>query len=167
MVHAATEQKRRPKPVARSPRDFDYSLDYKKIDLRESPEIYRVGKGEQGVLLVEPYKSEILPHWKFKTPGEAKKSALAIMRLFRGYKKEKDFVGMDMSRKFLQMGYTRARRYANHRSGRKYDRDGKILAREVDEVKARSAAIFYDHWRRVEADPTYAKLKKQWKRDYG
>jgi hypothetical protein len=26
-----------------------------------------------------------------------------------------------MARKFLQMGYTRARRYANHKGGKKYD----------------------------------------------
>ncbi|MEO1693595.1 MAG: DUF4385 family protein, partial [Cyanobacteria bacterium J06631_6] len=46
---------------------FDYSLDYKNIDFRQSPELYTVGKGEQGVLMVEPYKSEILPYWRFKT----------------------------------------------------------------------------------------------------
>lgn len=28
-----------------------------------------------------------------------------------------------MARKFLQMGYTRSRRYANHKSGRKYQQD--------------------------------------------
>lgn len=39
---------------------FDYSLDFEKIDFREKPELYRVGRGEQGVLLVEPYKGEIL-----------------------------------------------------------------------------------------------------------
>lgn len=47
---------------------FDYSLDFEHIDFRKHPEKYRVGKGEQGVLLVEPYKSEILPHWRFRTP---------------------------------------------------------------------------------------------------
>lgn len=47
-------------------RKFDYSLDYKNIDCREHPELYCIGKGEQGVLVVEPYKSEILPHWRFK-----------------------------------------------------------------------------------------------------
>jgi hypothetical protein len=39
-------------------------------------------------------------------------------------------LGMDMSRKFLQMGFTRSRRYANHRSGRKYsskDKEGTLL----------------------------------------
>ena len=100
---------------------FDYSLDYKNLDLRKHPELYRVGKGEQGVLLVEPYKSEILPSWRFKTPEIAKESSAKIYKIFLEYKKQKDFVGMDMARKFLQMGITRARRYANHSSGKKYD----------------------------------------------
>ena len=42
-------------------RSFDYSLDYAHLDLRAHPELYRVGVGEQGVLLVQPYKSEFLP----------------------------------------------------------------------------------------------------------
>jgi DNA helicase HerA-like ATPase len=100
---------------------FDYSLDYKNLDLRQHPELYRTGVGEQGVLLVEPYKTEILPHWRFKTPAIAKASAAKILELFLRYKKQNDFVGMDMARKYLQMGYTRSRRYANHKSGKKYD----------------------------------------------
>ena len=54
---------------------FDYSLDFENIDFRKRPDLYRIGKGEQGVLLVEPYKSEILPHWRFKTPTLARRSA--------------------------------------------------------------------------------------------
>src|SRR6187401_1745491 len=100
---------------------FDYSLDFKKIDFREHPELYRVGKGEQGVLLVEPYKTEILPHWRFKTPAIAKSSSTKIFKMFLDYLADEDFVGADMARKFLQMGWTRARRYANHPTGRKYD----------------------------------------------
>jgi hypothetical protein len=46
-------------PPKRAP--FDYSLDFENTDFRQRPELYRVGRGEQGVLLVEPYKSEILP----------------------------------------------------------------------------------------------------------
>jgi hypothetical protein len=42
---------------------FNYDLDFDHIDFREQRELYRVGRGEQGVLLVEPYKSEILPYW--------------------------------------------------------------------------------------------------------
>ncbi len=61
---------------------FDYSLDFNRIDFRKHPELYRVGKGEQGVLLVEPYKSEILPHWRFKTPNMARVSANKIYKMF-------------------------------------------------------------------------------------
>jgi hypothetical protein len=32
-----------------SRREFDYSLDFKSIDFRQHPELYRIGKGEQGV----------------------------------------------------------------------------------------------------------------------
>ena len=140
---------------------FDYTLDFTTIDFRKHPELYRVGKGEQGVLLVEPYKSEILPHWRFKTPAIARGSANMIYRLFLEYKANEDFVGMDMARKFLQMGYTRSRRYANHKSGRKYDKDSKaILEREEDAVKAESAKIFYEKWRKASEDKKYLEMKK-------
>jgi hypothetical protein len=146
---------------------FDYSLDFDKIDFRKHPELYRVGKGEQGVLLVEPYKSEILPHWRFKTPEIAKKSANKIYKMFLDYKKDDDFVGMDMARKFLQMGYTRSRRYANHKSGRKYAKGSKeVLPREEDKVKAESAKIFYEKWQKAKEDKTYLVLKKKHREQY-
>jgi hypothetical protein len=155
---------RRKKP---GPRQFNYELDYAKLDLRRKPELYRVGRGEQGVLLVEPYKSEILPAWRFKTPKEAKKSAQEISRLFRGYRKERDLVGMDMARKFLQMGFTRARRYANHSSGKKYDSEGKVLPFRNDPIKAASAAIFHAAWKKAEADSVYSRMKIEWKERLG
>jgi Domain of unknown function (DUF4385) len=128
---------------------FDYSLDFENTDFREKPHLYRVGKGEQGVLSVEPYKSEILPHWRFRTEEVARESSAKIYEMFLGYKEEDDFVGMDMARKFLQMGYTRARRYANHRSGKKYDEQGKVRAQEpdaLDNEKARAARVFYEKY---------------------
>lgn len=140
-------------------KEFDYSLDFKTIDFRQHPELYCVGRGEQGVLLVEPYKSEILPHWRFKTPEIARQSADAIYQLFLTYKTQGDFVGMDMARKFLQVGYTRARRYANHKSGRKYAQDAKtVLPRQEDPVKAESAKIFYEKWQLAKTDPEYIQL---------
>jgi hypothetical protein len=135
---------------------FDYTLDFKTIDFRQHPELYRIGKGEQGVLLVEPYKSEILPYWKFKTPDIARKSASEIYTLFLKYKEQGDFVGMDMARKFLQMGYTRSRRYANHKSGRKYAKESKtILPFVEDPIKAESAKIFYEIWQKAKTDREY------------
>jgi hypothetical protein len=68
---------------------FPYNLNFKKIDFRKHPELYKVGIGEQGVLLVEPYKSEILPHWRFATPKIALASAKKIYLLFNTYKKAK------------------------------------------------------------------------------
>jgi Domain of unknown function (DUF4385) len=146
---------------------FDYSLDFKAIDFRQYPELYRIGKGEQGVLLVEPYKSEILPHWKFKTPEIARQSADKIYDLFLDYKAQGDFIGMDMARKFLQMGYTRSRRYANHKSGRKYDKGSKnILQRDEDPIKAQSAQIFYEKWQLAKVDPDYLQLSDRHREQY-
>lgn len=141
---------------------FDYTLDYAALDLRAHPELYRIGRGEQGVLLVEPYKSELLPHWRFRTPEIARESSAKLWELFEGYREAGDFVGMDMARKFLQMGWTRARRYANHRSGRKWSPDrSRVLPREIDPVKAEAAAIFHEVWTRAKTDPDYLRLRAE------
>lgn len=156
-------------------RPFDYSLDYEHLDLREHPELYSVGRGEQGVLKVQPYKSELLPLWRFATVEKARASAAALEEAFARYLAGDDFVGADMARKFLQMGYTRARRYANHRGGRKYD--GPVPAdakgrsgahgraelprgEQVDEEKAAAAQVFKQAWDRVAADEVYQRLKR-------
>ena len=99
--------------------EFDYNLDYKNILFEPNDKRYRIGRGEQGVLLVRPYTNDICQHWKFRTPRIAEMSAKKIYSMYEQYKKQDDFVGMDMCRKFLEMGFTRARRYANHKSGRK------------------------------------------------
>ncbi|MFC3800411.1 DUF4385 domain-containing protein [Cohnella sp. GCM10012308] len=146
---------------------FDYSLDYANLDLRAHPELYAVGRGEQGVLMVEPYKSEILPHWRFKTPEEALESSEKIHAMFLAYKAADDFIGMDMARKFLQMGFTRARRYANHKSGRKYAAaGGEKLPDRYDPVKAKSATIFKKKWDEARTDPDYLKMKRRHRERY-
>jgi hypothetical protein len=143
-------------------RPFDYALDYRALNLRERRDLYRVGKGEQGVLLVEPYKSEILPHWRFKTVVEAKRSSRKIYQMFLAYLKAKDFPGADMARKFLQMGWTRARRYANHPGGRKYDREtGAELPRAEDPEKAAAAAIFYQRYAAARENAEYLRQKEE------
>lgn len=147
---------------------FDYSLDFDAIDFRERPDLYRVGRGEQGVLSVQPYKSELLPHWRFKTPDIARASAAALYEKYLEYRAAGDFVGMDMARKFIQMGYTRARRYANHRSGRKYDREtGELLPLDPDPEKAASAEIFYEVWQAIRSDPEYRRRLAAHNEAYG
>ncbi|GAC1570722.1 MAG: hypothetical protein NVS3B20_02460 [Polyangiales bacterium] len=128
---------------------------YRGIDFRKHPELYRVGRGEQGVLSAEPYKSELLPLWRFRTEAIARKSCVELWKAFVAYRKARDFVGMDMARKFFQMGYTRARRYARHRSGRKYDSSGVELPETLDREKEAAAAVFREGWDRVKADRIY------------
>ncbi len=149
---------------------FDYSLDFENTDFRKEPHLYRVGKGEQGVLLVEPYKSEILPHWRFRTEEIARESSERIYGMFLECKERGDFVGMDVARKFLQMGYTRARRFANHRSGKKYDEGGKVRPQEpdaLDNEKARAARAFYEKYVQAREDEHYKKRKEEWVERYG
>ena len=161
------------KPVKPSYVDFDIKkYEWKAdIDYRAQPELYKVGRGEQGVLIVEPYKSEIVPHWRFKTPDIATDSAKIIYKMFLSYLKAEEFVGADIARKFLQMGFTRARRYANYKGGRKYSKDGDDYSLNEkgtdDPLKAESAQIFYDAWQKAERNRSYAKMKRDWQQQYG
>ena len=146
--------------------EFDYKLDYKNTLFRPNDRRYRIGRGEQGVLLVRPYTNDICKYWRFKTPMEAYLSASRILFLYHQYKEQDDFVGMDMARKFLEMGFTRSRRYANHKDGKKYDSKGQVRPQEKDWAtsdKAKSAKIFKDARRRVVDDPKYIHMRKQWR----
>lgn len=148
-------------------KEFDYQQDFKQIDFRKDPQRYQVGRGEQGVLMVEPYKSEILPYWRFKDVATAEQSSKKIMQLFEQYRQQDDFVGMDMARKFIQMGYTRARRYANHPGGRKYDADKKVLPYQLNEEKAAAAAVFKACWDQLRQDKDYLARRKKHQQQYG
>ncbi|ALI98283.1 DUF4385 domain-containing protein [Rufibacter tibetensis] len=168
---------------------FNYSLDFKSVNFRENPELYRVGVGEQGVLLVEPYKSEILPHWRFKNVEVATASAEKIFTMFEDYLAKQEFVGADMARKFLQMGFTRARRYANHKGGRKYEvspeahneglpypyssgsanKGNEVLPQEADALtneKAQAAAVFKNYWFKAKDHPEYLRQKQEFRNRY-
>ena len=132
------------------------------IDLREHPYYYRIGRGEYGVFHAEPYKSELLPLWRFRTPEIAKASAQAIYERFLAYRAQEDFVGMDVARKYLQMGYTRARRYAKYPDGRKYDEQGRTRPVVVlDRDKEEAAFIFQQMWHQVKNDDIYQQFKAE------
>lgn len=143
---------------------------------------YRIARGEQGVLTFEPYKSLLLPLWRFKTVPIARASLAALSAAFASYVAREDFVGADMARKFIQMGMTRARRYANHKGGRKYDRSereverdgGKMSERrelekskghEGMEEKAAASEVFKKGWEECRADEGYQELKREFQRE--
>ena len=150
-------------------KEFDYDLNYKELNFtdEETRQLYRIGRGEQGVLLVRPYTNDICAHWRFKTPDEAVKSSNKILDMFLDYWLEEDFIGMDMCRKFLEMGFTRARRYANHNSGRKYKKGTKeVLPQEPDHMTskfAESARIFKKVRDYVAKSPAYVMMRKKWR----
>ena len=149
-------------------KEFDYELDYKRLDFtdEETRKLYRIGRGEQGVLLVRPYTNDICAHWRFKTPEIALESAHTIFDMYLDYLEEKDFIGMDMCRKFLEMGFNRARRYANHNSGRKYDSEGNVRPQEPDHATskyAKSAKIFKSVRDMVAKNDIYVTMRKQWR----
>jgi len=148
--------------------EFDYDLDYKNILFEPNDKRYRIGRGEQGVLLVRPYTDDICKYWRFKTPEEAMISASRILHMYHTYKCIKDFIGMDMCRKFLEMGFTRARRYANHKDGKKYDSEGNVKPQEPDALtsnKAQSAKIFRHYRNVLTQDPIYVTMRKNWRKN--
>ena len=147
-------------------KEFNYKFDYKNTMFMPNDKRYRIGRGEQGVLLVRPYTDDICKLWRFKTPTEAFVSSTKILFEYHVYKDKEDFIGMDMCRKFLEMGFTRARRYANHKDGKKYDKDGNVKPQEKDWAtsdKAKSANIFKQARDRVTSDPIYIHMRKQWR----
>ena len=135
------------------------------IDLRAQPECYAIGRGEYGLFHAEPYRSELLPLWAFRTPAVAAESIERLRERFEAYAAEGDFVGMDVARKYLQMGWTRARRYAKHPGGRKYAADGSALPlpEAEDPVKAESARLFRAALDDVLRDERYREGKVRWR----
>lgn len=137
---------------------------------------YKISRGETGVLTFEPYKSLILPYWRFRTVALAQQSSQILWSIFTSFCERGDFVGADMTRKFIQMGMTRSRRYANHRGGRKYGDDGKVLPKWSEEQrqaeksgdlkkrkeKEEASEIFKGYWRRCINDERYLQLKEEW-----
>ena len=179
MVTGVTNKMNKPTYV-----DFDHDKYSWKpdIDYRENPHLYKIGRGQQGVLICEPYKSELYPLWKFKTPHKAQESCEKIYYKFFMYLKEDDFVGADMAKKYLHMGFTRSRRYWNHSSGKKWEKvpeenichysglpSAKSYKWEVlpydrtEERFYKSSEIFREYWKIAREDVKYLEMKKQFK----
>ena len=167
----------RPSYVGFKSKEYHWKPD---IDYRENPDLYKVGRGQQGVLICQPYKSELHIHWRFKTIEEATISSRKIYQMFLEYLENQDFVGADMAKKYLHMGFTRARRYWNHSSGKKWKRvsdenichysglpstksySWEILPKDhsVERFK-RSSDIFQKYWKLARENEDYRKMKKE------
>ena len=85
--------------------------------------------------------------------------------MYRGFRALRDFIGMDMCRKFLEMGFTRARRYANHKNGKKY-KDGKyyrkkMIGQRMKKRKQRQSLKSLEI--KVTKDPKYQSMRADWR----
>ncbi|GAB5518622.1 MAG: DUF4385 domain-containing protein [Rhodothermales bacterium] len=131
------------------------------IDFKLHPELYRYTSDERGVFKVQPYKDELLPLWSFKTVEAAHASIEQLWAKYEQYRADEDFVGMDMTRKYLQMGFTRAMRYAKYPGGRKRNTDGTLREPQVwaDPEKREAAVLFRQQLEALRADPRYLELK--------
>ena len=142
------------------------------LDFREHPERYRHTPDERGAFKIEPYKSELLPLWGVATLDDAEEGAAAIHERYREYREAGEFVGMDMARKYLQMGWTRAMRYAKYPGGKKYERDddGDRVEREpqewYDPEKREIALVYREHLDRVREDDAYERAKREHRERY-
>ena len=81
---------------------WDHNINY-----RQQPEFYVYTKDCGGMYTCEPYKTEIIKHWKFMSEDAALKASLKLFNMFREYVKNRDFVGSDMIRKYFQTGATK------------------------------------------------------------
>ena len=77
-----------------------------------------------------------------------------------------------MTRKFIQMGMTRSKRYANYKGGRKYvdgkgngNMIGKSKGHEGKAEKEEASRIFKEVWERCRVHEGYLELKKDFLRD--
>ncbi len=139
------------------------------VDFRENPAAYEIGRGEQGVFKIQPYKDELLPLWSITSLEEAEEAAQAIYQQYVTYLEAGEFVGADMARKYLRMGWTRSLRYAKYPGGRKYDDDGTPREPEqwYDEEKHEISQVYRQYLDLVREDPDYQRLRDEWENETG
>ena len=78
-------------------KEFNYDLDYKRLDFTDAStrQLYRIGRRTRGFIGTRLHR-RYLCHWKFRTPRLASLSSQKILNMYKDYKENKDFIGMDM-----------------------------------------------------------------------
>ena len=138
---------------------------------------YIMGRGDIPALDFEPYKTTLLPLFRYRNPEVAMRSSVALWQRFLDYDERKDFVGMDMARKFIRMGMIRAKTDVNGTGGKEYDDEANILPaseghERKEEEMEKASGIFRKHLDRIERHQGYKtkkeafrKEKKHWKQN--
>ena len=104
--------------------EFDYKLDYKQLDFTDKKvrKLYRIGRGEQGVLLVNTQTTYVnigdLKHLKSSIITK-------IFDMYLDYRIQKTllvWICVESFRKWVLQGED----IRNHKDGNKYDSNGKV-----------------------------------------
>lgn len=74
------------------------------INYKLKPLMYEVTNDLGGMYICEPYKTDLLSVWKFTDIKVSKSSALKLRDMFFSYVKCGDFVGADLTKKYLKAG---------------------------------------------------------------
>lgn len=133
--------------------DVDFSIDYE-----DNPEQYESGRGEFGVWNYQPYSDRLRQHWGYDTVEQAEEDAEWLYEQFQEYVADGNYVGADMARKFLEMGWTRSMRYAKYPGGEK---DGNDPQYYHDKQKREIARIYRDYLDMVQSNSEYSRLETQ------
>ncbi len=87
-------------------------MKYPQSDIGEQ-EVVREQFTSDEVFNVEPYASELLPYLHFSNERSARYAAQELYDGFMRYREQEDVVGMDMARKFLEIGWLRTRHHVS------------------------------------------------------
>tara|TARA_R110001583_G_scaffold7985_3_gene38871 strand:+ start:2843 stop:3496 length:654 start_codon:yes stop_codon:yes gene_type:complete len=120
------------------------------INYKENPGMYRTTRDSQGVYTVMPYKKDLIKYFSFSSPKSSKESAQKIYELFESYRDKNDFIGMDMARKYLQLGYKLSKRFEKYPSGKK-----SLKNESGDRAMSQSASAFRKKLIKVMKDKAY------------
>jgi len=136
----------------------DYS---KEVNYKKDPEEYDTSTGVSGVFSVSPYKDQLIKDFTFKNVKQSRKSAKNLYNKFKLYREKMDFIGMDMTRKFLELGYLQSLRFSKFPGGKKYTKSGNV--RRVDykqDEKLEISKIYKRYLNLVNSDKVYKRTKR-------
>jgi hypothetical protein len=119
------------------------------IDFREHPELYPAASETVDVMQVEPYISELLPHFAYDTADAAGESAAWLYEFYVRYKESGEFVGMDVARRLLYRGFTEAKRHTANTAE----------TEQAVPLRPPPASIFWKTYRMVDNDPDYEAMR--------
>ena len=140
------------------------------INVKENPELYIVDNGLKGMYTFEPYKSLLLPLFKYKSQKAAKRSTEKLLYQFNKNLGE-DFIACNMCVKYLRAGVIFSRRYNRYgKSGRVYDengeRKGMLKIKDRDKEKMDITRMYEKALKECVSNEEYKGMKKVFHEKY-